>query len=148
MELMELIEKFTRILNIIEEAALKQDDLKDVTVRQFFYLDIISRLPQPTASTLAEQMDVSKPTVTIALNNLLSQGYIEKAQSEADKRIFMIQLTNNGKKICQAHDNGYKIIVEQLFQSLTPDELNQFNSIFQKLVLSFEDMPLLKKRII
>lgn len=147
MELIELIEKFTRILNIVEEVSLELDDLKDLTVRQFYYLDVISRLRHPTVSSLSEQIGVSKPTVTIALNSLLSQGYVKKIQSEIDKRVFMIQLTNRGEKVCQAHDNGHKIIVEKLFQSLTIDELNQFKAILQKLILSLEDMPTIKNRM-
>lgn len=147
MELIELIEKFTRILNVIEEVSLEHHDLKDLTIRQFYYLDILSRLDQPTVSSLAEQMGVSKPTVTVALNSLSEQGYIKKVQSDIDKRIFMIQLTHRGEKICQAHDNGHKIIVEKLLLSLTTDELNQFKSILQKLVISFEASPILNDRL-
>jgi len=133
-EMIRIIEKLTRAMGKIEDEALSTGELSQLSVRQIYYLDIINKLDKPTVSELARELNVTKPTVTIAVNHLIDRGLIHKEQSQEDKRVFFLYPTEKGERISVAHNKAHEDFVIHLISKLTPEETKQFVRIFSKIL--------------
>ena len=136
-QLTEIIEKFSRLIAILEDQVMDQPEFKSITMRQFYYLDIIRTLESPTVTEITHQLNITKPTATIAINKLEEMELVKKTQSENDRRIFYIELTSKGKKINKAHDRCHQTIVKNLVSSLTEKDTMQFTRILSQILHSF-----------
>ena len=137
-ELKYLMERFTRLLAIMEDQVLTHRELSNLSIRQLNYLDLIRSFENPRVSDLSSHLRVSKPTVAIALKGLMDKGYVKKMQSNDDKRIFNIELTTKGTRINAIHDQAHEHIVRELFHCLTEKEVVVFEKLVVKILANSE----------
>ena len=71
----------------------------DVTPEQFGVLARLAVEQGMNQAQLAERMLKDRPNITRILNQLEKRGYIERRRDSADKRIFRIFLTGDGRGI-------------------------------------------------
>ncbi|SES94927.1 DNA-binding transcriptional regulator, MarR family [Natronincola peptidivorans] len=69
-----------------------------LTLSQFQVLFIISKQGLCNMSCLSEAIEVSKGTMTSALNKLVEEGYVERSASLKDRRNVYVSLTEEGKE--------------------------------------------------
>jgi DNA-binding MarR family transcriptional regulator len=136
-KLKEAIAQFSRLIAILEDQVLDQPEFKNITLRQFFYLDIIRNLDDPTITKITEHLNITKPTATIAINKLEAQGFIKKLQSKTDGRIYHINLTTKGKKINEAHDRSHEMIVKSLVAALSDKDILELTRLLNQILYSF-----------
>jgi DNA-binding MarR family transcriptional regulator len=83
---------------------------------------------------LASYLNVSKPTVTFALNKMEKQGFVIKTQSDEDRRFFSIQLTPKGKELAKFHDEIHKSYSDIFKQVLNEKELKTLEALLGKVL--------------
>ena len=66
----ECIKKLSQSMERYETEAFSNSPLSNLTPTQVHYLDAIFHLKDPKVSELASYLNVSKPTVTFALNKM------------------------------------------------------------------------------
>ncbi len=132
----QLIAILTRSFAEFESQALNQGELAELSMKQLIYLDTIAGLDHPTFSDLAKRLEVSKPSVTAIVSKLMQKGYVEKVQSEEDRRSFYVLLTDKGKALSQMHANIHRRIAEHFTQALDEHELHQFARLLNKALKS------------
>ena len=109
-----------------------------LTLSQFQYIDAIAALGNPTVSEVAARLGFSKASATAALNKLVTLGFVAKTQSEADKRVFHVGLTEAGGQLVRAKAQTVKAYVDFVASALDEAELRQFEAILTKLVTRFK----------
>ena len=100
---------------------------ENITYNSLLYIELIYTMNGScTASRLAELLNVSKPGVTLKLNELLRQGLITKTPDPNDKR--KNYLTVNDEAIPQ-----YKVFrrqdseaIKRITERYTPEEIGKF----------------------
>ncbi len=100
---------------------------ENITYNSLLYIELIYTMNGScTASRLAELLNVSKPGVTLKLNELLRQGLITKTPDPNDKR--KNYLTVNEEAIPQ-----YKVFrrqdseaIKRITERYTPEEIGKF----------------------
>ena len=60
--------------------------------------------------------------ITVAINNLVHKGYVERYKSEKDRRIVKLGLTKQGKVIFSAHEAFHKNLVDAMIEDLSEEE--------------------------
>ena len=128
----EIIEKLSQSMERYETEAFSNSPLSDLTPTQVHYLDAIFHLEDPKISELASYLNVSKPTVTFALNKMEKQGFVIKTQSDEDRRFFSIQLTPKGKELAKFHDKIHKNFADFFKQVLDEKELKALETLLGK----------------
>ena len=63
-------------------------------------------------------------TLTIAVNNLVKKGYIERVRSKEDRRVVLVSLTEKGKKAYQHHKRFHEEMIQSLLKGLSDQEIN------------------------
>ena len=134
MNIEEIIEKLSQSMERYETEAFSNSPLSNLTPTQVHYLDAIFHLKDPKVSELASYLNVSKPTVTFALNKMEKQGFVSKTQSDEDRRFFSIHLTSKGKELAKLHDEIHKNFADFFKQVLDKKELKALESLLGKVL--------------
>lgn len=130
----DIISKLSNLIGDMEESAKLQYNLSGLTNTQLNYLETIHLLDNPNITELATALNLSKPTVKIAVDRLIEKDYIFKVRSDKDRRSAHLHLTEKGKLINQMHDYAHKRIAEFMSRKLTNEELNTLTSILDKVL--------------
>ena len=92
-----LVNLFNEILDL-EERALITGEYKNISVNDMHIINAVGIREQKNMSTVARELNVTVGTLTIAVNNLVKKGYIQRMRSQEDRRVVLISLTEQGKK--------------------------------------------------
>lgn len=84
-------------------------------------------------SAIAERLKVTTGGVTVLTTKLLKGGFIEKVQSEADKRSAQIHITEEGKEILEKCRKQVEKMFDDTFNMLTSEEIDTLHLIFKKM---------------
>jgi DNA-binding MarR family transcriptional regulator len=128
----------TATLAELEARGTRASELAELSMRQVHYLDIIAGLEQPTASELARELGVTKPSVTAIVNKLVQKGFVKKVQSGDDKRAYFLLLTAKGEEIGRRHRDLHRYIARQFTSRLSAAELRQLVGLLGKVVKGLE----------
>ena len=64
-----------------------------LTTVETFAMETIQALGSPTINEFASFMRISPPNAAYKINSLIRKGYVQKIQSEHDKREYHLQVT-------------------------------------------------------
>jgi DNA-binding MarR family transcriptional regulator len=135
LELVESMDKLSALMRKFQ-TQLRTGDLKEYTLRQLYYIELIDKNEGTSVSELAKTMDVKKSTVSVAINQLIDLGIVTKIQSSDDKRFYFLQLTSKGNKIMEMHKQVHKNTIKKILSILNPEEVENFVSIVNKITIS------------
>lgn len=95
-----IVDTYRSILRV-EETILKQTDRVDLTIGELHMLESVGKGKdrRRTISEIAEDLGITLPSVTVAINKLMKKGYVEKVRGEEDARIVYVSLTRMGRKM-------------------------------------------------
>lgn len=132
---LELVESMDKLSELIRkfQTQLLSGDLKEYTIRQLYYIELINKNEGISVSELSKALDVKKSTVSIAINQLIGLGIVTKIQSKVDKRFYFIQLTPKGKDIMKMHKQVHRNTIKKILKILNPEEVDNFIKIIKKI---------------
>ena len=132
-ELTSLIIIFYNELSKFSIETSKELGSYDMQIKQFHYLSLIDKNPEMTSSELSDILNITKPSVTEIINKLTKFECVYREQSELDKRVFYIKLTEKGKNIVRLKELSAEKFAKERLDSLTDEEISNFIKIFRKL---------------
>ncbi len=100
-------------------------------------LNFIRDQKKVTSKDLAIFFNIKSSSVTVKVNKLLEQGYIEKIRDTKDLRVFFLSLTSKGEQKCQEINTDTQVLVQDIFEDLSGN---------QKLVL-LDELKLIEDRL-
>ena len=118
-----LVDAFNNILKY-EENSLKKQFATPVTISEVHLIEAVGTKEddEMTVSKIAALLDISKPTVTVAIQKLESKGYIRKVPCEKDGRRMIVSLTDAGKRVERAHRLFHERMVRNISREFAGDE--------------------------
>lgn len=116
------------------EAVEDELGISQLTVSQLGYLEAIYTRPGTTVTHLADTLQITKASVTVAVNKLIKSGYVHKIRATHDKRIIYLELSDKGRRLMQVKEETLKAYVDFMDSVLTPDETVQLSAILSKLL--------------
>lgn len=120
----EVLVKLFNDIMYIEEKAIINDDFKDISNNDMHIIEAIGIEEPKNMSSVAKALSVTVGTLTIAINNLVKKGYVERVRSEKDRRVVYISLSEKGLKAYAHHAAFHKQMIKATIEGLNPDEVN------------------------
>lgn len=121
----------------LEELSFCESRNLNLTINELHLLECIQELANgdegPTISAIANEMDITRPSTTVAVNKLKDKKYVEKIGCVNDGRSVRIKLTTKGKKIYALHNEYHTGIMEALNGCLSDSEKEAFISTVGKI---------------
>jgi len=103
-----------------------------ITGKQFKYLKEIHKKGEVTLTSLAETLNITKPTMNEFINKFLVAGIVKKRKSTSDKRVSYISLTEVGVVLATSNLLESKRAVEKIIKKLNEEEVELLANIFDK----------------
>ncbi len=127
MNLKNTIERFHYELSVNELKKEKANSVhKSISHNSTVYLGIIAFMDSCTTSMLAEKLNISKPAITIKVNELEKQGLVEKTQSLTDKRVYYIDVSPDVKKIIEGQAGPIYNTIAKVESEFSKHEIDSF----------------------
>ncbi len=116
-----------------------QDREASLTTVETFCMETILALGSPTVNEFASFMCISAPNAAYKVNSLIKKGYINKIQSEVDRREYHLEVT-------QKYIDYYNIsaaymvdVMDRITDRFTPEECEKLAEMLN--IVSQELMP-------
>ena len=118
-----LVDTFNSILKY-EQGSLKNTLKVPVTITEAHIIEAIGTQEnqEATVSGIASLLNISMPTVTVAVKKLETKGFIRKVPCATDGRRTIISLTDMGKRIERAHRLFHMRMVKNISNQFPEDE--------------------------
>ena len=89
-----------------------------VSARQVSIMDHLDAEQPMMLSDLADHMGVTPATMSIAVGQLVAQGYVTRVLDPVDRRKVQLRLTNAGVRVCAANSVLEPTLVEDMLDQL------------------------------
>ena len=127
-----MIEEFYKVFYEIEELMLKQG-IKCLTTTELHVIEAVGN-DELTMNELSDKLGITMGTATVAVNKLNDKGFIKRERSSDDRRKVFVTLSKKGLEALKYHDLFHKTIIAKITKDLTNNELEEFTSIFSKIL--------------
>lgn len=126
------LELYKRIFSLLGERE------GSLTVTEFFAVETIGLMENPTVSEFAECLSISSPLAAYKVHKLAEKGYLKKETAE-DKRSSRLQVTDKFLRYYHGENSYGRYIFDMLKDTLTPEELEFTDKLFEKFVQTIEN---------
>ena len=133
-----LVKLFNDIMHI-EEKAIITEEFKDISNNDMHIIEAIGITEPKNMSQVAKTLSVTVGTLTIAINNLVKKGYVERVRSEKDRRVVYISLSAKGRKAFSHHAKFHEEMIQATINGLSTEEVNVLVKSLENLVGFFRD---------
>ena len=86
---------------------------------------------KPTVSQFAEFTSLSSANAAEKVNKLISKGYLNKIQSQNDKRVYFLEVTQKYMDYYNISNQYMNYVMNLVEERLTPEELKTANKVLQ-----------------
>lgn len=123
-EFNDLIVDTFRIILKAEEAVLQKIGGAALTIAEMHLIEAVGRGHEQgrTVSEMAQELGITLPSVTVAINKLIKKGYLLKQKSERDARAVLITLTPQGEEAEELHRRFHVQMIQNISEELTDGE--------------------------
>lgn len=106
---------------------------ENLTSSEYFCLECIYLMDNPTITQFANFLDISAPNATYKVKQLIKKGYLSKQRSEKDKREFILLPT---QKFLDYYDNKEEsVLVNELKKDLDKKESKKIDKIVKNFTI-------------
>lgn len=132
-----LVRLFNDIMTI-EEKAITSGEFSNITNNDMHVIDAIGIAEPRNMSSIAKSLSVTVGTLTIAVNNLVKKGYVNRVRSEKDRRVVLISLTAKGRKAYQHHQKFHDEMIKSVIADMDPQEIQILERALSNLIGFFD----------
>jgi len=110
--------------------------------KHYSLLMILSRAESPlTQQCIGMQLHTDKASMVRIIDNLVEKGYVERQQSQADRRCHHIILTNKGRDVLPYIEHAVKQLNFEVMNGLSEDEQVQFHKALCIISKNLSEVP-------
>lgn len=113
---------------------LSETEIRHFNMNDYYYLTVIDQMENPKLGQLADELRLTKPAISAIVKRLMKNDLIEKTQSEEDKRIFHLKVTEKGQKIIEGDYKSFNDLSELLEHTVSKEQINVLNQVLDQVV--------------
>ena len=132
-----LVDLFNDILHI-EQKALSSTKFSDLSISEIHTIEAVT-YEEKTMSQIARDLKITTGTLTIAINNLVNKGYVERKRKEDDRRVVYVSLTQRGKVVYRIHKKFHDDMVKATIEGLDEQQQQVLVKSLSKLNMFFRE---------
>jgi DNA-binding MarR family transcriptional regulator len=95
--------------------------------------------PLVTVSEISKHLSVTPPSITQILNTLEARGLIERHMDTTDRRVIVVNLTEQGEQVTEQADEAFSTTMKGLIGYLGEQQSNQLADLLFKVFRYFAE---------
>ena len=110
-----------------------------LSAMEAFSLEVINMLSEPTVGQFADFLNISQSNATYKVNSLIKKGYLERQNSQTDRREYHLVLSEKYYNY-ESLMSSYELqVIERVKQRFSKEDLENFDRMLK--IISTELMP-------
>lgn len=110
-----------------------------LSAMEAFSLEVIFMLDRPTVGQFADFLHISQSNATYKVNSLMKKGYLERHNSQVDRREYHLVLSEKFYRYRDLMSSYERTVMQRVRERLPEADVQKFDEILQ--VMSAELMP-------
>lgn len=110
-----------------------------LSAMEAFALEVIYLLHEPTVGQFADFLNISQSNATYKVNSLIKKGYIERQNSQTDRREYHLVLSEKFLNYIGLFNKYEHTVMERIEERFPSEDVQKFDEILR--VMSKELMP-------
>ena len=133
-----LIYYLSDLIEKILSDTFKDACINDLSQQQLHYLQVILRMGNPTITELANELKLTKPTVTALVDKMVKKGYVKRVPSDSDRRMTHLCIDQKGEITQQLRQKAFGRLEEVIGKTLNSTEVTILTEVLKKLATQSE----------
>ncbi len=133
-----LVNLFNDIIEI-EQKEVITGEFKNITYNDMHIIEAIGTKKAHTMTSVAKRLRITVGTLTIAINNLVKKGYVDRIRSEEDRRVVLISLTELGKRAYLHHQRFHEEMIRVTLEGIKEEDIPVLTSALSNLSRYFKE---------
>ena len=110
-----------------------------LSAMEAFSLEVIKMLDQPTVGQFAEFLNISQSNATYKVNSLIKKGYLERENSQTDRREYHLVLSEKFYRYMGLSSSYENTVTQRMRERFSVEELEKLDEMLH--IISTELMP-------
>lgn len=110
-----------------------------LSAMEAFSLEVINMLSEPTVGQFADFLNISQSNATYKVNSLIKKGYLERQNSQTDRREYHLVLSEKYYNYASLMSSYEMQVIERIKQRFSKEDLENFDRMLK--IISTELMP-------
>ncbi len=110
-----------------------------LSAMEAFSLEVIKMLDQPTVGQFADFLNISQSNATYKVNNLIRKGYLERENSQTDRREYHLVLSEKFYGYVGLLSTYELKVMDRIKERFSPEDVEKFDQMLE--IISAELMP-------
>lgn len=132
------IDSFTRALRhlgaLYMRLAARQSAVRgEATKQELLALGVLGQSGPLRMSDLAERLGIGQSAVTPVVDRLEARGLARRTRSQADRRVWLVELTPEGEEVFAEEDAVYREVAAAMLAPLDPAERATLAALMDKI---------------
>ena len=102
-------------------------------------IEAIGKKDSKNMSTVAKALSVTVGTLTIAINNLVKKGYVNRVRSEEDRRVVLISLSRKGRRAYDHHEKFHEEMIKATLAGMNEEQTEVLVKALRNLCVFFKE---------
>lgn len=125
--------EFQSKLQFFEREYLRRHGIEDVTPNEVKVLYIIGLSNTKSMTEIADELKVTRGTLSITIDSLVKKGYVIRTRHKQDRRVIIVYLTNKSIDVVKIYGKFYFELLKSLIKQLEREKVNVVEEILSKL---------------
>lgn len=133
----ELLDELFSTLTLLGRALAKQQVLTEhfhLDVTRMLVMRAIADSPECRAGDIAHLLGIKAPATSSLLDCLERDGFVVREHSAEDKRVVLVQLTDEGREALACAENERRRIMRERLAVLSPEEVHGMIAVQTRLI--------------
>ena len=105
----------------------------DINTTEFSVMEYLYHKGEKTIQQIRDRILVASGSTTYIVDNLQKKGYVSKKNCQDDKRIFYVDITDEGKKLMDELFPLHKENTKKIFKNFSDTELVELVKLLKKI---------------
>lgn len=110
-----------------------------LSAMEAFSLEVINMLSEPTVGQFADFLNISQSNATYKVNSLIKKGYLERQNSQTDRREYHLVLSEKYHSYARLMSSYEMQVIERIKQRFNNEDLENLDRMLK--IISTELMP-------
>ena len=102
-----------------------------LSAMEAFSLEVIKMLGDPTVGQFADFLNISQSNATYKVNNLIKKGYLERQNSQTDRREYHLVLSDKFYQYENLMSNYEVTVMQRIKERFSAEDVECFDRILQ-----------------
>ena len=129
-EIMQLYKRF-RLINYRKMFSRIRERDGSLSAMEAISLEVINMLSEPTVGQFADFLNISQSNATYKVNNLIKKGYLERQNSQSDRREYHLVLSEKYYSYECLMSSYEQKVAGRIRERFSPEELEIFDRMLE-----------------